>query len=833
MPSEPSAQPVAPLSPSAPRKGGKHKALWVVAGVLALLLVALAVLAQGNWNAIRPWVNDKVSEATGRHFAIEGDLSTDWTWPQPLVPGWQRWIPGLTVHARQVVLGNRPDFGAVGALDSTEQRNNPPVFALSGAKTEAIATADTEGAESKNTQKNTEEAAEADTPGMRMELDPEATAAAAQSAPPMATVEQLSASLRLLPLLKRTLALRSVVFTTPDVALARLADGRNNWTFTPRHARSDTPNPWNVTLDQLQVHDAELAFADGMKKLALRVQADTLDPGAAPLPPGPESADKPATEANGAAAAPGNAPRHGVQFQVRGRYAEADIQGRGQAGDLLTLRSADIDYPLQFSARAGDTQAKVQGTLSNPMALDGMDLRVSLQGASMADLYDLSGLVLPSTPAYATHGHLVGSLEPGRARWEYKDFDGQLGKSDLHGSLTYTSGKPRPSLKGTVHSNQLRLADLGPALGTPARAPAKNAPNPARGKVLPVKVFTTDRWNAMDLDVQFEGRKIIGSDSLPIDNLDFHAVMDNARLKLQPLRFGVARGKINAQVELDSRKQPLQAQVRATVEGLQLSALFPKVELMKKSLGRMDGALALRGQGDSVAAMLGSSNGESRLYVRDGTLSSQLLDLAALNVGSIVVAKLFGGDKEVRLRCAVADFSIKDGMAQTRSAKLSTEEAIVEAVGTIDLEHEHIDLRIKPESLEWKFLSLRTPLYVRGPFAKPDVGIEPGPLLLRAAAAVAAAAAAPAALALVPITVPAADDDERCAKLMAQATAAVKAGPAGAAARPAPPSSAADQARPGKGEAAPVQQNPNPSPAASAGTRPGGKLSDNPLYRSP
>lgn len=885
MPNSPSARPSAPSS-SAPRKGSRHKVLWVAAGVLALILVALVVLAQGNWNAMRPWVNDKVSEATGRHFAIEGDLRTDWTWPQPLVPGWQRWIPGLTVHAQQVVLGNRPDFGAVGALDNAEQRKSPPVYALQGedasaaaqtpasgaqqaAKAKAAAAAETKDApETPDSSKNTQTTSAVDAPASPPQITAQAAAAAAQAAPPMATVDQLSASLRLLPLLKRTISLRTVVFTTPDVALARLADGRNNWTFTPRHARPDSPNPWNVTLDQLQVHDAELAYADGVQQLALRVQADTLDPNAAasaaesdatgepekagdtekPGTPGtPGTPDMPDTRASSAPAAAGTAlpeaPRYGVQFQVRGRYAQADIEGQGQAGDLLTLRAADIDYPVQFSARAGDTQARVRGTLSNPLALDGMDLQVSLQGASMADLYDLSGLVLPSTPAYATHGRLVGSLEPGRARWEYKDFDGQLGKSDLHGSLIYTSGKPRPSLKGSVHSNQLRLADLGPALGTPDGAPAKKAPKPGPGKVLPVQVFATDRWNAMDLDVQFEGRKIIGSDSLPIDNLDFHAVMDNARLTLQPLRFGVAKGKINAQVELDSRKKPLQAQVRATVEGLQLSSLFPKVDLMKKSLGRMDGALALRGRGDSVAAMLGSSNGESRLYVRDGTLSSQLLDLAALNVGSIVVAKLFGDDKEVQLRCAIADFSFKDGIAQTRSAKLSTEEAIVEAVGTIDLEHEHIDLRIKPESLEWKFLSLRTPLYVRGPFAKPDVGIEPGPLLLRAAAAAAAAAVAPAALALVPITVPAADDDERCARLMAQANAAVKAGPAGAGARPAPRSNAGTdkgaanaRARTGKEQAAPAAQPQQSSPAqtpAPSGARSTGKLSDNPLYRSP
>ncbi|XPE67461.1 hypothetical protein ACNKHR_14285 [Shigella flexneri] len=31
----------------------------------------------------------------------------------------------------------------------------------------------------------------------------------------------------------------------------------------------------------------------------------------------------------------------------------------------------------------------------------------------------------------------------------------------MHGSLVYTTGKPRPKLEGDVESRQLRLADLG------------------------------------------------------------------------------------------------------------------------------------------------------------------------------------------------------------------------------------------------------------------------------------------------------------------------------------------------------------------------------------
>ena len=61
------------------------KGALVALGLAATLLVVLGVLLAGvDWNRAKPWINEKVSEATGRHFAIEGNLSAAWRWPQPL-----------------------------------------------------------------------------------------------------------------------------------------------------------------------------------------------------------------------------------------------------------------------------------------------------------------------------------------------------------------------------------------------------------------------------------------------------------------------------------------------------------------------------------------------------------------------------------------------------------------------------------------------------------------------------------------------------------------------------------------------------------------------------
>ncbi|GKT20262.1 AsmA family protein [Acidovorax sp. SUPP3334] len=743
-PSSPAPLPSAPPVPaaSAPARRRSRAPLAAVAGLVIILLLVMAFMAWFDWNRAKPWINQQVSEATGRRFAIEGDLTAHWHWPQPAETGWRRWVPGVTVQADRLVMDNRSDFGRFGALDvQTDDASTATVQARA-------AQAPASGA-----------SAPVATPAPE---SGESTVPAAGY--PMATLGSVSASLHLLPLLSRHVSIDTLQLTVPDVALARKADGSNNWTFDrpAKDGEPAKPNPWSVSVGRIVVRDGQLAYADAVKDLAFTAQLATIDTPA------------------GQKASP-----YGVKFEVRGRYAKARIQGRGEAGHVMDLREKVVDYPLRFKARAGTVEAEVEGILSNPAALSGMDLKVMLKADSMADLYDLTGLVLPNTPPFRTRGRLVGSLAPENAVWEYRDFDGTVGESDLHGSLTYGSAKPRPRLKGTMTSRKLRLADLGPVLGAPTgEGKAEKGTSKRPGKVLPDVAFATDRWNAMDLDLTFSGQQIIRDESLPIENLRLHAVLDNAMLTLSPLQFGVAQGKIDSTVVLDSRAKPLKAQLRGNIEGLRLSGLFPKVELMEKSFGRLDGAVALNGSGQSVASMLGGASGEARLYIRDGRFSKQMLDLAALNVGSVVVSKLFGDDKEVQLRCAVADFSVKDGIAQTRSVKLSTNEATVEATGTADLGREHLDLRIKPESLQWKFFSLRTPLYVRGPFAEPKVGLEAGPLLLRAGAAVAAAVVAPVALALAPITVPAADDDENCAVLLARAGDKVQGGAAGAAPKP-------------------------------------------------
>lgn len=123
--------------------------------------------------------------------------------------------------------------------------------------------------------------------------------------------------------------------------------------------------------------------------------------------------------------------------------------------------------------------------------------------------------------------------------------------------------------------------DLGPVIGA-APSGSSGKPQPVNGRVLPQVRFQTENWDKMDLDLRYESNHILRPEALPIENLSVHALLDNGKLTLSPLKFGFAEGTLNIDARVDSHAKPVAAKLNGQVQSLKLSALFPKIEKMKK-----------------------------------------------------------------------------------------------------------------------------------------------------------------------------------------------------------------------------------------------------------
>ncbi|MBH3443381.1 AsmA family protein [Pseudomonas moraviensis] len=584
--------------------------------------------------------------------------------------------------------------------------------------------------------------------------------------PQMVTLKRVELRISPLALLAQRVVIPRIDLTEPNAELQRLADGRANWTFKfdPKDPNAE-PSSWVVDIGAIGFDKGHVTLDDQTLKTNLDV---LIDPLGKPIPFSEIVGDKAAKTAQDKGGAPQD---YAFALKVKGQYHAQNLTGQGKIGGLLALQDASKPFPLQAQAKIGDTRIELAGTLTDPLNLGALDLRLKLAGDSLGNLYPLTGVTLPDTPPYSTDGHLIAKLhDEAGAKFTYEKFNGKIGDSDIHGDLTYVASQPRPKLTGALLSNQLLFADLAPLIGADSNTEQKargGASKQPADKVLPVEEFKTDRWRAMDADVEFTGKRIVHSEKLPFNDLYTHLKLNDGELSLEPLRFGVAGGTLDALIRLNGRTEPLEGRARLTARNFKLKELFPTFEPMKTSFGELNGDADISGRGNSVAKLLGGANGNLKMLINDGAISRELMELAGLNVGNYVVGKIFG-DKEVKINCAAADFDIKTGLATTRLFVFDTENAIIYIDGTANMATEQLDLTVTPESKGWRLISLRSPLYVRGKFIKPDAGVKAVPLMLRGAGMVALGVIAAPAAGLLALVAPSGGEPNQCAPLLEQ-----------------------------------------------------------------
>ncbi|KGM57433.1 membrane protein [Lysobacter arseniciresistens ZS79] len=530
--------------------------------------------------------------------------------------------------------------------------------------------------------------------------------------PVMASARRLELALAIKPLFRGEVLIPDIRLSAPRLNLETGEHG-GNWNFG--EPGSDT----DVEFRRVWIDDGKLAFVDAANDTDIKVDVAT------------------AKAEDGATDGDGRAPP--IVVEGGGRWQGNAFSLEGEAESPLELQNPDSPYRIDARARAGDTRAHARGTLLDPLRLRDFDLQLALGGSNLADLYPLLGIALPDTPPYRLDGHFTRD----GTTWFYNDFNGTVGDSDLGGDANVDTGGPRPYLRADLHSSRLDFDDLAGFVGgapdtggsesTNPELAAKAAQEQASGRVLPDTPYQLDKLQAMDADVRLRAARI-NSPSLPLDDMDAHLYLENGLLRLDPLNFGVAGGDIRSTIRMDARESPIRTRADVNASGLDLSSLLPKVELAQNAIGRVGGHVQLAGTGNSVAAMLGSSNGEVAVGMGSGRISNLLMEMAGIDLAEIIKFKLTE-DRLIPVRCAFGDFKVDDGLMTVRSLAFDTTDTILIGEGTISLKDERLDLVIKPRPKDRSLFAFRAPLLVDGSFANPDLRPDMGRIGLRAAIA--------------------------------------------------------------------------------------------------
>ncbi|MEN5209909.1 AsmA family protein [Stenotrophomonas terrae] len=544
--------------------------------------------------------------------------------------------------------------------------------------------------------------------------------------PQMATADRVELDIRIWPLLRGSVQIPEIRLSRPDVLLqtAPRKGDPGNWNFLS----GGGGNP--PQLQRLRINDGRLQFLDeiGRTRIDLDVRSGN-----------PKQAD---------AAPP-------LLIQGKGRWRGAAFTLKGGTESPLQLSNSEHPFRIHLDARAGPTHAIASGSLTNPFQFQVFDLQFQLSGQDLEDLYPLIGIAIPSSPPY----RLDGQLKRDHERWRYEKFTGRVGDSDLAGDVEIDVAGERPRLTANLLSKRLDFDDLAGFIGAPPKTGGKESANAeqkaqaaqlaAKPTVLPDKPYNLTKLRAMDADVRWKAQHI-NSPTLPLDDMDAHLLLDNGLLRLEPLNFGVAGGDIRSTVRMDARRPQISTTLTASLRRIQLGQLFPNAKLAEQASGGISGDIRLSGNGNSIAAMLGSSNGDVALGMGRGHIGNLLMELAGLDVAESLKF-LFTGDKQIPLRCAFGDFGVRNGLMQSRALAFDTTDTLVVGEGSISLKQEQLDLLLRPRPKDVSILALRSPLRIGGSFKDPSFRPDFKALGLRGAIALTLASIAPPAALLATI----------------------------------------------------------------------------------
>ena len=555
----------------------------------------------------------------------------------------------------------------------------------------------------------------------------------------MFQADAVEVSVELLPLLYGRVILPEVHLQRPIIDLEIDEDGRKNWLLTQdQHKEGGS----RISIQALTFDDARLTYADDIRDISLDSQLATT--------------------------------AEGVKFKTKGTYHGLPATAEGTGGQVLALKDADQPYPLDATAKVGGTAIKAKGTLTNVAQLSALDLAIELKGRTMSELYDVIGIAFPETTPYTTRGRLV----KGEKMIAYQKFTGTVGESDIAGSLQFDLGGKRAFMHGTIDSRLLNLADLGPLVGTD---------QPKDEGVLPDMPFDSDRWDSIDADVRIKAGSIKRPKQLPLEHLNTRIVMRDKVLTLDPLEFGLAGGTIVGTVRMDGRQEPIAGNLALRVKDLDLPKFFPTIKEGQDSIGDINGLIELTGRGDTVAELLGASNGKVGLYLDGGKISRFMMELVAMDIWGVARAKLAHDTSSVDIRCAIADFGVKDGMMNTNAFVFDTQVVNVEGTGSVNLKTEQMDLTLNPHPKDRSVASLNSPLYIKGTFGEPKAAPDWKRMGARGVGAVAMGLLSPF-LAVLPLMQEGKDKESPCQALIAEATKSARQSAAEAkAGKPRPP----------------------------------------------
>lgn len=506
------------------------------------------------------------------------------------------------------------------------------------------------------------------------------------SRPAMAELGAATAEVEAVSLLRGPVVIRGLAVDGLRVLLERAADGTGNWKFGPdRPDRPAPPGPtgrtgFPVPLDA-RLKDAEVVYRTS-SGAALRTRLDEAALRTAGL-------DRP------------------VRLTGSGAYNDVPVALEGDLAPIAVLRDAAVPYGTDLRFTSGDTVLRFQGTMTDPLNIDGARGVLSLDAPTPAVLLAVAGLDGAGEAAV----RLSGTLEHAGPVWHWNDASGVLsGAAIASASLRLVEGG-----RGEPDSVAVDLAfddlDLNELLGEGPRGARTDADLPL------------DIARAPDtlVAVRLSARRLAYAD-VRAEDVRLAASLTPGRVAVEDLSLIYLGARVRAEGRIEADARPGQGRVEAGVDvsGMDVQRLRRALgvgSVPLPLLGRVDGRFAADARGVTLNTAARAAHASAVLAMDGGSVGREVIEIASIDLrGLFRTARGMSA-----MSCLVAVMDLRAGVATVAPLRIRSEAGTVTGHGRFDLYRRTLDVVVGSESATTGALALDIPVRVSGPFDDPTV----------------------------------------------------------------------------------------------------------------
>ncbi|MBV5324331.1 MAG: hypothetical protein J0626_03145, partial [Rhodospirillaceae bacterium] len=394
-----------------------------------------------------------------------------------------------------------------------------------------------------------------------------------------------------------------------------------------------------------------------------------------------------------------------VSLKAAGAYNNTPLILDAKTQSFAVLRDADTPFGAVFSLAGRTARLDFDGTMMEPLDFEGVDGQMTLDAPKLGNLLAAFGAEMAADYPLQVAGRLTRQGD----HWELTKAKGMIAESNFSGTLILDEGS-RGSPDHVAADLAFDTLDLNRLI---AAQPEKKA---VRFMDTAMKV---PQDSGATLKAKLQAQQVIYG-KLKLAEAALDGSINESEIALRRWSFVYAGGRFSGAGLLKAVDGTSGLHLDAILDGGDADRLAQELGAGPGDLtGKVDGAITLDMQGDTVAAALRQSKGAAILTMRDGSIKRSIIEMASTDLRTLFRER----EGSSPIGCLAGIVSMKNGLASLSPLRLETKDAIVVGSGTIDLVKQQVDIGAKSERSSTGFFALDLPVKVAGTFDNLQAGL--------------------------------------------------------------------------------------------------------------